>query len=236
MAPVVSIRDLHKAFTLHSCGSFVLPVLSGVCLDVAQGDCVALEGPSGSGKSTLLLSIHGNYKPQMGQILVRHKSSIIDVTKADPRFMLDVRSHTIGHVDQVLPAGAAICAINIVAESLHAMGLPGAECRDRAETMLRRMGVPDNLWTLPAVGLPPLLRQKVNIARGFAAEHPVLLLDEPETALDGPARLLLAELILDARERGAAIIGIFRDPFLARRVATRRFDLGRCKTMAEAAQ
>ena len=63
---------MEKTFVLHVQGGARLPVLHGVSLAVGAGECVVLADPSGSGKSTLLRSVYGNYKPQAGEILVRH--------------------------------------------------------------------------------------------------------------------------------------------------------------------
>jgi alpha-D-ribose 1-methylphosphonate 5-triphosphate synthase subunit PhnL len=64
-------------------------------------------------------------------------------------------------------------------------------------------------------------QQRVNIARGLAAEHPVLLLDEPTAALDAANRDAVVDLIEAARRRGAAIIGVFHDAAVRAALATR---------------
>ena len=61
----------------------------------------------------------------------------------------------------------------------------------------------------------------MNIARGLIAAHPLLLLDEPTASLDAENRDVVADLIVEARERGAAIVGIFHDEDTRERVATR---------------
>jgi alpha-D-ribose 1-methylphosphonate 5-triphosphate synthase subunit PhnL len=63
----------------------------------------------------------------------------------------------------------------------------------------------------------------VNLARGFAAEYPVLLLDEPTASLDAANRDIVIALIAEAKARGAAIIGIFHDIKVRDRVADRLF-------------
>lgn len=66
----ISVRGLGKGFTLHLQGGVRLPVLSGISLDVAAGECVAFAGPSGAGKTTLLRSLAGIYEPVAGEVRV----------------------------------------------------------------------------------------------------------------------------------------------------------------------
>jgi alpha-D-ribose 1-methylphosphonate 5-triphosphate synthase subunit PhnL len=65
----------------------------------------------------------------------------------------------------------------------------------------------------------------VNIAHGLIAGHPVLLLDEPTASLDADNRRVVVELIHAARERGAAVVGIFHDDEVREAVASRCFDV-----------
>src|SRR4029450_2703045 len=84
MTPL-TIRLVEKSFVLHVQGAARLPVLGGVSLAVEAGECIVLAAPSGSGKSTLLRSVYGNYKPQAGEILVRHGTETVDMVSAPPR-------------------------------------------------------------------------------------------------------------------------------------------------------
>src|SRR3546814_5900186 len=68
----IRVENLSKAFVLHVQGGVRLPVFDRLSLQVAAGECLALYGPSGSGKSTLLRSLYANYKPDGGQVWVRH--------------------------------------------------------------------------------------------------------------------------------------------------------------------
>ena len=74
-AAMIRVRGLAKTFTLHNQGGVELPVLEGLDLDVAPGECVALHGPSGSGKSTLLKCLYANYHASAGKITIDRKST-----------------------------------------------------------------------------------------------------------------------------------------------------------------
>jgi alpha-D-ribose 1-methylphosphonate 5-triphosphate synthase subunit PhnL len=72
----------------------------------------------------------------------------------------------------------------------------------------------------------------VNIARGFAADYPILLLDEPTASLDAGNRAVVVALINEAKARGAAIVGIFHDDEVREAVAERVFDLSKERAAA----
>jgi len=91
--------------------------------------------------------------------------------------------------------------------------------------LLARLNVPERLWPLAPATFSGGEQQRVNIARGLIAGHAVLLLDEPTASLDAENRDIVADLIVEARERGAAIVGIFHDEDTRAKVATRRLEL-----------
>src|SRR3546814_14346618 len=111
-------------------------------LEVAAGECVALYGPSGSGKSTLLRSLYANYKPGSGHVWVRHAddsgSDWVDMAGAPPHQVLEVRRRTVGYVSPFLRVIPRVSARDIVAEPLHALGVPLEEARGRGEALLDR--------------------------------------------------------------------------------------------------
>ena len=94
-------------------------------------------------------------------------------------------------------------------------------CEKRAKELLTRLNVPPRLWPLAPATFSGGEQQRVNIARGFIADYPVLLLDEPTASLDKANSAAVVELIEQARARGAAIVGIFHDDAVRERVADR---------------
>ena len=218
-------EGLGKSFTLHLQGGVTLPVLHGLDLTVARGECVVLSGPSGAGKSTLMRCLYGNYGAGSGRILIRHGDRILDLTRADARLVREVRRDTLGYVSQFLRVIPRVPAVEIVAEPLIARGIPRDAALSRAGTLLARLNLPARLHHLPPATFSGGEQQRVNLARGFAAEYPVLLLDEPTASLDAANREVVIALIAEAKARGAAIVGIFHDTEVRERVADRRFDV-----------
>lgn len=226
-APMISIRSLAKTFTLHTQGGTQIRAFDGVDLDVAAGECVALHGPSGAGKSSLLRSVYANYRPSSGSVVVRHNGACVDMTAAQPRDILDVRRKTLGYVSQFLRVIPRVATRDLVSERLAAMGVDADEARARAEALLARLNIPERLWALAPATFSGGEQQRVNIARGFIRDYPVLLLDEPTASLDGDNRRTVVDMILEAKGRGAAIVGIFHDDDVRVRVADRCLRLSR---------
>lgn len=226
---MMRVRDLSKSFTLHEQGGVVLPVLDNVNLDIEPGECVVLHGVSGSGKSTLLRSMYANYKPQAGSIKVRHDGAWVDILSATPRIVLDVRKRTLGYVSQFLRVIPRVPSLEVVAEPLRNLGIDADSARTRATAMLKRLNIPERLWSLAPATFSGGEQQRVNIARGFIAQSPIMLLDEPTASLDAENRAAVIALIEDAKARGTAIIGIFHDEDVRQRVGTRFFNVAQAK-------
>ena len=232
MEPVLDIRGLAKSFTLHNQGGVTLPVLGAVDLTILPGECVALNGRSGTGKSTLLRTLYGNYRVGSGQVWVRHGESRLDLAEASPRQIIELRRRTIGYVSQFLHVIPRVAAIDIVAEPMRARGLDVLTALERAAGLLARLNVPERLWPLAPATFSGGEQQRINIARGFAVEYPILLLDEPTASLDGDNRAAVLGLIDEVLARGTAIVGIFHDAEVRDRVATRLYDMTEAKAAA----
>jgi len=227
--PMIRVEDLGKTFVLHTQGGTRIPVLRDVSLTVHAGECVALHGPSGAGKSTLLRSLYANYRPDTGHVWVRHMSpkgeTWVDMVTAPPRHVLAVRRLTVGHVSQFLRVIPRVPTLDVVAEPLIALGEEETAARDRAAALLARLNIPERLWSLAPATFSGGEQQRVNVARGFAALRPILLLDEPTASLDRANRDVVVSLIREARAAGTAVVGIFHDAEVRAAVCDHLFDL-----------
>jgi alpha-D-ribose 1-methylphosphonate 5-triphosphate synthase subunit PhnL len=216
---------LSKTFTLHTQGGIVLPVFEGINLDVGAGECVCLNGPSGAGKSTLLRSLYANYKPDSGQIFVDHLGQRVDLLAAAPWEVVEIRRRTIGFVSQFLRVIPRVATLDVVAEPATATGKSKHDAQEVARSLLTRLRIPERLWSLAPATFSGGEQQRVNIARGFVVDYPVLLLDEPTASLDAANRQTVVELIIEAKRRGTAIVGIFHDEEVRDAVADRLFEI-----------
>lgn len=215
------VESLSKTFVLHHQNSIHLPVLTGASLEVHAGECVVLHGHSGSGKSTLLRSLYANYLPDEGSIWVKHQGEWLDMVQAPARQILAVRRKTIGWVSQFLRVIPRISALEVVMQPMLELGFERQACEQKAATLLTRLNVPERLWHLAPSTFSGGEQQRVNIARGFVVDYPILLLDEPTASLDTTNSAAVVSLIDEAKVRGAAIVGIFHDEAVRNHVADR---------------
>lgn len=225
MTVMIDVESAEKTFTMHLQGGISLPVVRGVSFQVRSGECVVLSGPSGAGKSSILKMIFGNYRCDGGRIGVRHLGAMTDLAGAEPRLVLNARRQTIGYVSQFLRAVPRVPALDVVAEPLIAAGLPREDARVRAGALLRRLNIPERLWSLPPSTFSGGEQQRVNIARGFISDLPVLLLDEPTASLDAANRAVVVDLIAAKKRDGVAMLAIVHDDEIRAQIADRTVDV-----------
>jgi alpha-D-ribose 1-methylphosphonate 5-triphosphate synthase subunit PhnL len=222
----LNVHGLSKSFTLHTQGGVQIPVFDGIALEVRAGECVCLYGPSGAGKSTLLRSLYANYKADAGAIMIDHEGERIDLVAAEPWQVVEIRRRTIGYVSQFLRVIPRVPTVDVVAEPAITNGMPVAEAKAKAQSLLRRLNIPERLWRLAPATFSGGEQQRVNIARSFIIDYPILLLDEPTASLDAANRATVVGLVNEAKARGAAVVGIFHDEEVRDAVADRLFDVG----------
>ena len=224
---LLRVEGLCKAFTLHLHGGARLPVVHDVSFVVAAGECVVLGGPSGVGKSSILKMAYGNYLADEGRILLADGERVIDVARAGARDILDARRRIVGYVSQFLRVIPRVGALDIVAAAAGESGLDRAAARDRAASLLRRLRLPERLWSVPPATFSGGEQQRVNVARGFAGRHRLLVLDEPTASLDMPNREAVIDLIAERKALGTGFLAIFDDEDVRSRVADRVVDVSR---------
>lgn len=225
MTVMIAIEKAEKAFTMHLQGGVRLPVVRGVSFQVEAGECVVLSGPSGAGKSSILKMIFGNYRCDGGRITVRHEGAMLDLATAEPRAILTARRRTIGYVSQFLRAVPRVPALDVVAEPLIASGASRDDAREQAGRLLRRLNIPERLWSLPPSTFSGGEQQRVNIARGFISDLPILLLDEPTASLDAANRAVVVELIAAKKKDGVAMLAIVHDDEIREKIADGTVDV-----------
>jgi alpha-D-ribose 1-methylphosphonate 5-triphosphate synthase subunit PhnL len=218
---VLATEGFSKQFVLHLQGGVRIPVLSDINLSVHAGECVALVGTSGAGKSTLLRSLYGNYRADTGRILVHNRGEMVDIARASPRAVVQVRAEALGYVSQFLRVVPRVAAIDIVAQA--ARGLSPDAARARAAALLTRLNIPARLHALPPATFSGGEQQRINLARGFIGGHPILLLDEPTASLDNANRDVVIDMVREAKAGGTAIVGIFHDTIVRDAIADRLF-------------
>ncbi|WNK20292.1 phosphonate C-P lyase system protein PhnL [Halomonas piscis] len=225
MKALLTIEKLHKDFVLHGQGGIAIKVMHDLSLELHRGECLVLAGRSGIGKSTLLKMLHGNYLAERGSIRIHFDDGLLELTDLPTHAWHRVRRDVVGYVSQFLRVVPRVSAREVVMEPLLARGAYAQDARQRAETLLARLNLPERLWSLPPGTFSGGEQQRVNIAEGFIGEHPLLLLDEPTASLDATNRDVVVEMISEAKARGCALLGICHDEDVRSRVADRLLPL-----------
>ncbi len=164
-------------------------------LDVGAGEIAVLMGLSGSGKSTLLRAVNGLAPVARGKVSVRGEGDLVAVTGASPAALRRLRQQSVAMVFQQF----ALLPWRSVAENvglgLELQGLSRSACAERIDRQLALGGLQD--WGDRRVAeLSGGMQQRVGLARAFATEAPILLMDEPVSALDPLIRSRLQDELL----------------------------------------
>jgi alpha-D-ribose 1-methylphosphonate 5-triphosphate synthase subunit PhnL len=216
-----------KDFIFHHQQGTQISVLENFSMKFFPGQTSVLTGPSGSGKSTLLRMIYASYRTGKGQLLVCHNGQTVDIATASPGKIYEIRRDTIGYVSQFLRVVPRVSALDTVVEPLILRNTEPGLARKKGKQILARLGIPKNLWHLSASTFSGGEQQRINLARGFIAPYPVLLLDEPTASLDPVNRAIVIELIQEAVEQGACVLGVFHNRSDQEKIADRTIDLSR---------
>ena len=165
-------------------------------LDVTEGEILVLMGLSGSGKSTLLRAVNGLNPVCRGAAHVCDGNALVDVTNADAATLRRIRLHRVAMVFQQFGLLPWRTVRENVGLGLELGGMSRAERRARVDTQLELVSLAQ--WADRRVGeLSGGMQQRVGLARAFATEAPILLMDEPFSALDPLIRAKLQDELLD---------------------------------------
>lgn len=184
--PIIKLDGITKKYVN---GDIAVDVLRGIDLDIYPGEYVAIMGRSGAGKSTLMNILGCLDRPSGGSyILDGH-----DVSSLEDDELSRVRGKTIGFVFQSFHLLKDLDIRENVELPMEYQGVPVAERAERAEALLRRVGLGHRLGHYPTK-LSGGERQRVAIARALANKPRVLLADEPTGNLDSAARQNILDL------------------------------------------
>ncbi len=169
-------------------------------LDINSGEIAVLMGLSGSGKSTLLRAVNGLAPITRGRVVIDTGKGTVDPKDCGAKRLRELRRHEVAMVFQQF----ALLPWRSVAENvglgLELAGEPKARRRERVLTQLELVGLGD--WADSRVGeLSGGMQQRVGLARAFATDAPILLMDEPFSALDPLIRSRLQDELLEIQQR-----------------------------------
>jgi ABC-type lipoprotein export system ATPase subunit len=208
---LLELTHVHKRYA-----SPPVEVLRDINFQLADGEAVAIVGPSGSGKSTLLNILGALDRPTQGKALFGGRDL---ATLTEPE-LAAIRNRQIGFIFQLhhlLPQ----CTVleNVLIPTL--AGTPDAAARERAERLLKRVGLKPRLTHRPGQ-LSGGECQRVAVARALINQPKLLLADEPTGALDHANATSLGQLLLELnKEQGVALVVVTHSTELAARLPRR---------------
>ena len=222
---IIEIEQLTKVFYTDEIETHAL---SGVHMQIARGEYVAMSGPSGCGKSTLLSIIGLLDTPTSGRYQLNGK----EVANLDFADRSRIRNQEIGFIFQSFNLiGDLSVAENVELPLTYRTGMPSAERKKRVQESLERVNMAHRMRHYPAQ-LSGGQQQRVAVARALAGSPSILLADEPTGNLDSKNGEAVMKLLKELHDEGATICMVTHDPRFAAH-AERQIHLFDGKVVAE---
>lgn len=185
--------------------------VDNVSLSVKQGEICVLMGLSGSGKSSLLRTVNGLNNISRGSLKIKDGDDMVELANCDEQTLRHLRTHRVSMVFQKFALMPWLTVLDNVAFGLEMQGISKAERREKAREQLEMVGLSEWENKFPHE-LSGGMQQRVGLARAFAMNTDILLMDEPFSALDPLIRAQLQdELILLQEKLNKTILFVSHD-------------------------
>lgn len=217
--PQLAVKNIHKTFGTHK-------VLRGISLDAHNHDVISILGASGSGKSTFLRCLNFLESPTEGEITLdgetiqtkRNRHGQLEPTNRKQIERLRTR---VSMVFQSFNLWSHMTVLeNVMEASVHVLGVPKNEAREKAEALLERVGLADRRDYYPG-HMSGGQQQRAAIARALAVDPEVILFDEPTSALDPELVGEVLKVMQGLAEEGRTMIVVTHEMGFARDVSNR---------------
>lgn len=207
MSSVISVKDLKKTYIM---GLTQVNALQSVSIDISKNEYVALMGPSGSGKSTLMNLLGCLDTPTSGEYWLNGTN----VSSMSDSELAEVRNKEIGFVFQTFNLLPRLSALENVALPLVYAGMSKSSRLERAEEVLKAVGLADRMDHKPNE-LSGGQRQRVAIARALVNKPSIILADEPTGNLDTKTSIEIMGILEEIHNNGNTIILVTHEADIA---------------------
>lgn len=207
MSSVISVKDLKKTYIM---GLTQVNALQSVSIDISKNEYVALMGPSGSGKSTLMNLLGCLDTPTSGEYWLNGTN----VSSMSDSELAEVRNKEIGFVFQTFNLLPRLSALENVALPLVYAGMSKSHRLERAEEVLKSVGLADRMDHKPNE-LSGGQRQRVAIARALVNKPSIILADEPTGNLDTKTSIEIMGILEEIHNQGNTIILVTHEADIA---------------------
>ncbi|MGF1908582.1 choline ABC transporter ATP-binding protein [Vibrio kasasachensis] len=174
--------------------------VDNVSLKVKEGEICVLMGLSGSGKSSLLRAVNGLNRITRGSLKVKDGEQLVELANCEENTLRDLRTHRVSMVFQKFALMPWLTVIDNVAFGLEMQGIPKQERRNKARQQLEMVGLSEWESKYPHE-LSGGMQQRVGLARAFAMDSDILLMDEPFSALDPLIRTQLQDELIQLQKK-----------------------------------
>lgn len=208
---ILEVNNFSKDFELHALNK-TIKACNEINFTISKGEFLGIIGKSGAGKSTILKSIYKTYIPATGEIIFNSEIyGKIDLSTIGDREMINLRKKEIGYVSQFLKTLPRITAIELVVHSLIESGFEKDCAYDMAKDILTQFEIKENLWDSYPNNFSGGEKLRLNLAQAMVKKPRLLLLDEPTASLDNQSKIYVKEKMLELKNQGTTMIGIFHD-------------------------
>lgn len=174
--------------------------VDNVSLTVKEGEICVLMGLSGSGKSSLLRAVNGLNEISRGSLEIKDGDQVVDLANCDEETLRHLRTHRVSMVFQKFALMPWLTVLDNVAFGLEMKGMAKAQRRDKAREQLEMVGLAEWESKYPHE-LSGGMQQRVGLARAFAMDTDILLMDEPFSALDPLIRAQLQDELIQLQNK-----------------------------------
>ena len=211
MNTIIDVVNLTKIFKMHVLGGKEIIAFKDVTFSLTKGTFLGISGKSGYGKSSLIKCIYRNYKPTSGDVFLYNRDEKINITMIDDHEMLKIRKEKMGYVSQFFQTIPRVPTMDIIIEPLVDKGWEKEKAIDRAKELFIHFEIPRNLWDAFPSTFSGGEKQRINLMRTFIDCPEIILLDEPTASLDQKNRDKIMEIIVEMKNQGVSMMGIFHD-------------------------